>query len=299
MLRAGAGLLVLATVASIPAAAARGCGPAIVQLTVLDQGGNAVSGLAPGDFKVRVKNQSVNIAAMSYGVFPHSTLLLVSRTGSMGDSLKVEMAKRLAAAVSSMAPGTVMAGSFAADLSAVIDGRSGDPYAAGLPVSDEKRNAVYDVVFAGITRAAMHRGDAVVVFTDSPDSGSKTAAAEVRQRLATSGVRLFVVAIPPATNAGVMQPLAELADASGGAFFVPLGVDATANGVVVSLPQIDAAVAGFTHSYAQSSNVYQLETDQDGQDKPMPLRVEVDRRKIGGGRVVAPAALAPCSAVAQ
>ena len=295
MLRAGAGLLILATATSIPAAAARGCGPAIVQLTVLDQGGNAVSGLAPGDFKVHVKNQNVNIAAMSYGVFPHSTLLLVSRTGSMGESLKLEMAKRLAAAVSSTAPGTVMAGSFAADLSAVIDGRSGDPFAVGPPVSDEKRNAVYDAVVAGITRVAMHRGDAVVVFTDSPDSGSKTAAAEVRQRLANSGVRLFVVALP-ATNAGGMQPFVELADASGGAFLVPLVVDATASGVVISLPQIDAAVASFTHSYAQYSNVYQLETDLDGQDKPLPLRVEVDRRKIGGGKVVAPAALAPCSA---
>ncbi len=295
MLRAGTCLLMLVTATSIPAAAARGCGPAIVQLTVLDSGGNAVSGLAPGDFKVRVKNQVVNIAAMSYGVFPHSTLLLVSRTGSMGESLKVEMAKRLAAAVSAMAPGTVMAGSFVADLSAVIDGRSGDPFAVGPPINDEKRNAVYDAVVAGITRVAVHHGDAVVVFTDSPDSGSKTTAAEVRQRLAVAGVRLFVVALP-ATNTAGMQPFVELADASGGAFLVPLVVEAAANGVVISPPQIDAAVASFTRSYQQYNNVYQLETDQDGQDKALPLRVEVDRRKTGGGRVVAPAALAPCSA---
>jgi hypothetical protein len=299
MLRAGASLLVLALVASIPAAAARGCGPAVVQVTVLDQGGTALGGLAPSDFKVRIKNQTANVAAMSYGVFPHSTVLLLSHSGSMSESLKIEMAKRLAAVISAHAPGTVLGGSYGADVANLMDARSGDPFAAGLAATDEKRNIVYDAVIASTTRVAMHHGDAIVLFTDSPDNGSKATAADLRQRLAATGVRLFVIAIPPATSGGTMQPLTDLADASGGGVLVPLGLDATTKGIVITLSQIDSAVANLTRAYPQYNNAYQLETDQEGQDKPLPLRVEVDRRKLGSGKVVVPAVVAPCSAPGQ
>ena len=79
-----------------------------------------------------------------------------------------------------------------------------------------------------------------------------------------------------------MQPLAEVATASGGTVLVPMRPMPREES---RQSQIEGALINFTRAYAQDSNVYQLETDQDGQDKPLPLRVEVDRRKVGGGKV--------------
>jgi hypothetical protein len=299
MQRAGAGLLALLSFASIPASAARGCGPAVVQVTVLDQGGAAVNGLAPSDFKVRIKNANAAVTAMSYGIFPHSTLVLVSRTGSMSETLKMELSKRLASSVIASAPGVVFAGTFGAQLSSVTDARSGQPFAVGAQPPENLTNLLYDDVLAGLGSVTSHRGDALVVITDSSDKGSKATPAELRQRLALTGARLFIVALPPATNVGSMQPLAELAEASGGSVMVPIGVDATTKGVVITIDQLDSAVASFTRAYAQAGNVYQLETDQDASDKPVPLHVELDRKKLGRGKVLAPSALAPCSANPQ
>jgi hypothetical protein len=62
---------------------------------------------------------------------------------------------------------------------------------------------------------------------------------------------------------------------------------------------VDGAVTNFSRSYTQYNNIYQLETDLDGQDRPMPLKVEVERRKMGAGKVVAPSMLAPCTAIGQ
>jgi hypothetical protein len=217
----------------------------------------------------------------------------------MSETLKMELAKRLAAAVIASAPGTVMAGTYGSELSGVMDARSGQPFTAGAQAPDNLTNLLYDAVLAGLGKVAIHRGDALVVITDSADKGSKATAAELRQRLALTGARLFIVALPPATNVGSTQPLAELAEASGGSVMVPIGVDATTKGVVITIDQLGSAVASFTRAYAQAGNVYQLETDQDASDKPVPLHVEVDRKKLGRGKVLAPSTLAPCSANPQ
>jgi hypothetical protein len=79
---------------------------------------------------------------------------------------------------------------------------------------------------------------------------------------------------------------------------VPIkGVEQTTAGVAIPPAQLEPAVSTMSRIYSQYGNIYQIETDQDGQDKPLPLHVEVERHKIGGGKVVAPAMLAPCSAM--
>ena len=299
MFRAGTVLLVVISVTSSPAFAARGCGPAMVQVTVLDQGGTALNGLTPGDFKVKIKNQSVSVKAVDSGVFPHNTLLLISHSGSMSQTVKPELAQKLADAVVATAPGTVMAGSFGVDVSALFDARSGQAATWNPQAAAENRNVLYDAVLAGMTSTRMHRGDAVVVITDAPDSGSKTSATDLQLRFYITGVRLFVIELPPATGSVALQSLSELAEFSGGGVLVPLRVDNTTKGLVLASGQIEDAVINLSRSYTQYNNIYQLETDQDGQDRPMPLKVEVDRRKLGTGRVVAPAMLAPCTAIGQ
>lgn len=297
MYRAGAALLALGAVASIPAVAAK-CGPAMVQVTVLDQGGTALSGLAPSDFKVRIKNQGVTVAAVDYGVFPHSTLLLISRTSSMGQSLKIELARRLAQSVVAGAPGNVMGGSYGSDVSGIADARAGQAFGT-LQAGTDNRNVIYDAVIAGMSTMNLHRGDAVVVITDSQDNGSKTTSNELVQRFATTGARLFIIALPPASEGGTMQSLTQLAESTGGATLVPLHVDDTTKGIVISPAQVEGAVTTLTRSFTQYNNIYQLETDAEGQDKALPLRVEIDRRKLGAGKVVAPTVLAPCTSVGQ
>ena len=293
--RAGAALIALGAVAFMPAGAAtRGCGPTTVQLTVIDQGGSSLGGLAPSDFKIKIKGQSANVTAVNYGVFPHSTLLLVSRSGAMG-AAKWDLAQQLAQAVIASAPGTVMAASYGSEVSAVVDARSAQPFAQIVPASAENRTVLYDALLAGMTSTKLHAGDAVVVITDSADNGSKTTAADLRQRFAATGARLFVLALPPADTNGSMQALTDIATASGGIVMVPLQVE----GSKIAQSQIDGALLNLNRTYTQFSNVYQLETDTDGQDRPLPLRVEIDRHKLGGGRVVAPATVAPCSAAGE
>jgi hypothetical protein len=297
MIRAGAALLAVGVLMPISAVAAK-CGPAMVQVTVLDQGGTSLSGLAPSDFKVRLKGQNVNVAAVDYGVFPHSTLLLVSRTSSMSQSIKVELARQLANVIVTGAPGNVMAGTFGADVSGVSDARTNPVFGAGLQPGSDNRNTIFDAILAGMTTVNLHRGDSIVVVTDSPDNGSHTTTRELEQRFAATGARLFVIALPPASGLG-MQSLTDLADASGGGVIVPIHVDDTTKGVVITPAQVEAAVTNLTQSYSQYSNIYQLETDVDGQDKAVPLKVEVDRRKLGAGKVVAPVVLAPCTSIGQ
>jgi hypothetical protein len=298
MFRAASGLLACVSLAPLVAGAASKCGPAMVQLVVLDQGGNALSGLKPGDFKVKIKGQTASVRAVDFGLFPHSTLLLISRTNSMGESIKMEMARQLASAITNGAPGPVMNGTFAGDVSGIADART-QPVNAGVQVGPDNHNSLYDAVFAGMATMNMHRGDAVVVITDSTDSGSKTTSSELQQRFTNSGARFFVVALPPATGSGAMQALAALADATGGGVLVPLRLDDTSKGVVITPAQLDGAAETIGRAYMQYNNIYQLETDLDGQDRPMPLRVEADRHKVGGGKIVAPAMLAPCNAIAQ
>ncbi len=290
--RAGASLLTLMTVGFLPAAAAaRNCGPATVQLAVIDQAGASLSGLGPADFKVHIKGQNANVKALNYGVFPHSTLLLISRSSSM--SAKWDLAQQLAQAVVSSAPGTIMTGSYAAEVSNVVDARSGS--ASVVPAASDSRSVLYDALLADMTNVKLHAGDAVVVITDSPDNGSKTTPAELRQRFSSIGARLFVLALPSADANASMQALSEIANATGGALLAPLGVSDSK----IAQAQIDGALTNLNHAYSQYNAVYQLETDADGQDKPLPLRVEIDRRKLNGGKVIAPAMVAPCSAIGE
>ncbi len=295
MLRAAVGLLALASIAPLPLWAANKCGPAMVQLVVLDPGGSALPGLSPSDFKVRIKGQSVTVKAIDYGVFPHNTLLLISRANSMAQSLKLEMARQLASAVVTGAPGPVMNGSFGGEVSGLSDART-QPVSNLQPGSDN-RNVLYDSIVAGMATMNLHRGDAVVIFTDAPDNGSKTTAADLQQRFINTGARLFIVALPPANGSGPLQALSDMADATGGALLVPLRLDDTTKGVTITPSQIEGSVTTLQRSFTQYNNIYQLETDIDGQDKPMPLKIDVDRRKMGSGRVVAPTMLAPCTAI--
>lgn len=295
MLRAGAGITVVLALAALPAMAAPRCGPATVEVTVLDQGGSSLGGLAPSDFKIRIKGQSANVSALNYGVFPHNTLLLVAKGGAVSQPAKGDLVRQLAQAVVASAPGAVMIGSYGNEVSPLADARSGQALAAALQGASDTRSAAYDALVTGMTGMKLHSGDVVVVVTDSGDNGSKLPASDVQQRLAATGARLFVVALPPATGTGSMQPLSDLAIASGGAVLMPLPADAS----TIAPAQIDGALVRLNRSYGQYSNIYQLETDLEGQDKTLPLKVEVDRRKLGGGRVIAPVALAPCSAVAQ
>lgn len=295
MFRARAGMAAVMALAALPAMAGPRCGPATVEVTVLDQGGSSLGGLAPSDFKIRIKGQSANVSALNYGVFPHSTLLLVEKGGTMSQAGKNDLVRQLAQAVVSSAPGAVMIGSYGNEVSPLADARSGQAFAAAFQGGADTRSAAYDALIAGMTTMRLHSGDAVIVVTDSGDNGSKLPASDVQQRLAAAGARLFVVALPAATGAGSMQPLSDLAIASGGAVLVPLPID----GSNIAPAQIDGALVALNRSYGQYSNVYQLETDADGQDRALPLKVEVDRRKLGGGKVVAPAVLAPCTAIAQ
>ena len=291
--RAVAGLVALGAVALLPAkAATRGCGPTTVQLSVIDQGGSSLTGLSPSDFKVRIKGQSTNVTALNYGVFPHSTLLLVSRSGNMTQPGKWDLAQQLAQSVVSNAPGTVIAGSYGSEVSPVVDARSAQAFAQLVQASADDRSVLYDAILAGMTNTKLHAGDAVVVITDGADNGSKTSVADLRQRFVATGARLFVLALPPADNNGTMQALTDVATASGGTVLVPL----QANGSKIAQSQIEGALINLSRTYLQYNNVYQLETDNDGQDKPLPLRIEIDRRKLGGGHVLAPAMIAPCTA---
>jgi hypothetical protein len=290
-----AGMAAVLALAAVPAVAASRCGPATVEVTVLDQGGSSLGGLAPSDFKIRIKGQSANVNALNYGVFPHSTLLLVEKSGTMAQPVKNDLARQLAQAVVASAPGAVMVGSYGNEVSTLADARSGPGFTAALQNSSDDRSAVYDALIAGMTSMKLHSGDAVVVVTDAGDNGSKLPGSDVQQRLAATGARLFIIALPPASGSGSMQPLSDLALASGGAVLAPLPID----GSNIAPAQIDGALVTLNRSYGQYSNVYQLETDVEGQDRALPLRVEVDRRKLGGGRIVAPAVLAPCTAIAQ
>ncbi|ABF40413.1 hypothetical protein Acid345_1411 [Candidatus Koribacter versatilis Ellin345] len=296
MLRAAAGLVALASILPVPALAASKCGPAMVQLVVLDPGGSSLSGLDPSDFKVRIKGQNATVKAMDYGLFPHSTLLLVSRDNSMGQSIKIDLARQLANSVVNSAPGPAMNGSFAGEVSGIADARS-QPVTAALQAASDNRNAMYDAIVAGMSTMNLHRGDSVVVLADSPDNGSKTTATELQQQLLNHGARLFVIALPPANGSGTMQSLSDLADATGGAVIVPLRLDESTKGVVITPSQVDGAVTTFSHTFSQYNNIYQLETDLDGQEKPQPLKVDVNRSKMGSGKVVAPTMLAPCTAI--
>jgi hypothetical protein len=298
MFRAGAGLLALASVLSLPVFAAGRCGPATVQLTVLDQGGTSLVGLVPSDFRVRIRNNNANVTAVDYGVFPHTTLVLISRTASMGQSVKIQMAREMADAIVASAPGTVLGGNYGSQVSGLLNARDGQVFGASLQAGTEPQNVIYDAIVTGLTGAQLHRGDAVVVITDSADNGSKSSASDVQQRLSATGVRLFVVALPPAGNgAASVQALTEVAEYSGGAMIVPLKLEQTTAGVVIPPAQLEAAVTTMNRIYTQYGNIYQIETDQEGQDKPMPLRIEVERHKVGGGKVVAPAMLAPCTSL--
>lgn len=273
-------------------AATRGCGPTTVQLSVLDQGGSSLPGLSPSDFKVRIKGQSTNVTAVNYGVFPHSTLLLIARSGNMTQPGKWELAQQLAQSVIANAPGTVIAGSYGSEVSPLADARSAQPFAQLVQASTDDRSVLYDAILAGMTITKLHSGDAVVVITDAADNGSKTNVADLRQRFAATGARLFVLALPPADNNGTMQALTDIASATGGTVLVPL--EAPSSKIAPS--QIEGALINLNRTYLQYNNVYQLETDSDGQDKPLPLRIEIDRRKLGGGHLLAPAMVAPCSA---
>lgn len=281
----------LALVCIVPGAlAARNCGTAAIQVSVLDGTGAAVDGLSAEDFRVSMRGNPLRAQSMSHGLVPHSALVLLDRSASMGQSGKFELGRQIALTLAGLTPGVAQFSAYDGDASPISDARV-TLVSSSVQATANPNHAMYDAMAASILAMNPHLGDMIFVVTDSPDSGSKMSAGQLQELLVAAGARLFLVLLPGGTVAPETEQLAAL---TGGGVYRPLP-----SGEATTL-RSDEAVRNTTSWHSQITNVYNLEfQDQRPSEKPQTLKINMDKKKMNGGQLLAPAFMSPCSAIAQ
>ena len=212
----------------------------LVSVTVRDDRGRPVTGLAQDDFEVWSDDTRPAITEFSAEASPITTALLVDQSGSMQVSSNIIAAREAARhLVSWMTPATDRLGLFTFDSILMSIGTPGSgPFSAVSPDSLVRlsqvmpfgQTSLYDAVDATskalMTDAAPRR--AVVAFTDGMDTASVLTVAEVSARAAAIDVPVYIVAVVPPVDdpsSGVASglpetALAQLANWTGGQLFV-------------------------------------------------------------------------------
>ncbi len=271
---------------------ARNCGSASVQVVVLDDNGASLEGVTGEDFRVNMKGGPIRALSTSYGIQAHSALILLDRSATMGQNEKFDLGRQIAISLAVSTPGTARFATFAGDVSPLADARVAVP---ALPpqTSADNTHAVLDALASGIRGMTPRFGDMLFVITDSADVGSHTSSREVQDLLIGSGARLFIVALP---GANIGPELEQLAAVSGGSVFRPVRSPETPLNQALR----DQAVRATTDWHRIVSTVYQIEfSESRPSDKPAALKVSVEKRKLKNGQFMAPAFMAPCTAIPQ
>ncbi len=226
---------------AIPAAArgqADPCQQRFVAVSVLDEQGKPVQGLAARDFSAQIKRKPVNILSAQLDAQPHRVVVVLDSSGSMTEpQAKWSMAKSLASDALAASPARFRAGFIVFNdkirvrlpiqedtqpardaLNALVTPqRKSDKTTGGL-------TALLDALMGAIQMLDPRQfGDSIYVITDADDNRSVATPKEVRAALACRGIRLFAewfgeIASQRATPEEVsgQQDLFDLVENSGG-----------------------------------------------------------------------------------
>jgi len=181
-------------------------------VSVMDERGVPVRGLAAGDFRAGLRGQTAKIISVKEDVQPRRVLLLLDTGANMRDTTsgKWKLALEVATHVVQNTPRNY-------EMKVAIFGKPGKPdhrldagepisspisfddLARGLPLVDRavKRPPLFDALADGLRLMDKPRpGDAIFVVTDGANESSKTKVSELEHLLLSAGVRLFAVTFP-------------------------------------------------------------------------------------------------------
>jgi Mg-chelatase subunit ChlD len=191
-------------------ASARGqadsCQQRSVAVSVVDERGEPVHGLAASDFSAKLKGKQVTILSARLDERPHRVVVVLDSSASMFDTeFQWSMAKSLATEALAASPARFRAGlivfndQIRLSLPVQEDTQAARDALNALPLSPKKsvktigrHTALWDALMAATRMLDPPQfGDSINVITDGGDNESSTKPKELRAAFATRGVRLF------------------------------------------------------------------------------------------------------------
>jgi Ca-activated chloride channel family protein len=171
----------------------------LVNVTVLDQSGRAVSGLRARDFSLLDNKLSQDIRYFSSEDAPLSVTVVLDASGSM--AAKIQKARR---AVNAFFDASNLQDEFrlltVSDRPELLSDNPGsfeDMERALAVVQPEGKTALWDTVYLAVTglREARHPRKAVLIISDGGDNHSRYTEGELKKLLQEAGVQVYAIGL--------------------------------------------------------------------------------------------------------
>jgi hypothetical protein len=207
-----------------------------VLVNVWDTHGNVVRNLRTGDFRLWLNGRPVVVSDAGYSVAPHRIVVLLDLSGSMTDKMsgKWQIAHEAVNNFLARTPGDVPVAmvTFTSEVRSTFDFPQSrvaiqkwmNESTGYKPNPKPARTALFDAVLAGLkVLAPVQPGDAIYAITDGGENASQASAAQTREALLKSGVRLysflFAEPLPYSRDRDAMDSFLDMVDDSGGYAF--------------------------------------------------------------------------------
>jgi von Willebrand factor type A domain len=205
-----------------------------VLVNVWDAHGKPIRDLRVENFRLWLNGKPGVVFGAGYSIAPHRIVVLLDISGSMTESMsgKWQIVREVVNNFLTQTPGEVPVATvaFTREVESIFDfsqSRAAIPKwmneNAGYKPNPKRPNtALFDAVLAGLkVLSPVQPGDMIYAITDGGENASHASAAQTREALLKSGVRLyaFLFAEPPPFDNNAMDSFLDMVDDSGGYAF--------------------------------------------------------------------------------